>query len=270
MIVTRGGLSAVVPARGMGVGAEALLAGGGSISLRVETLLDGQVTISAAQIPAHVGSFAPTPAAAPGNAAGAILSSPPACTDRAHTLTTSWWRTTVSWWFRDSSRPSNLSLAAARTAVKSGASHITHSFNNCGRADHVSATNQFLGGTRVALNIRANSTCGNPDGRNVVGFGDLLGFQLGLTCWWFRGTRTVESDMKFNRHDFRWTTTTAGCSSQYVVQAIATHEFGHVFGLGHVSEATHANLTMSTQAGACDNSASTLGLGDMLGLETRY
>jgi len=81
---------------------------------------------------------------------------------------------------------------------------------------------------------------------------------------------TVEADMKLNKHDFKWTTTTVGCSNQYLVQAVATHQFGWVFGLGNVSEASHGNLTMSATLFACDNSASTLGLGDMLGLEARY
>jgi hypothetical protein len=271
MIVARGGLSAIVPQRGEGVGAEAWLADGGSISLRVMTRLDGRVRVTTTQTPAGtvvVASSNTSPGS--GHPDATIQSSPPPCQDRAYNLTGSWWRTTVDWWFRSSSTPSNLSHDAARKAIKSGASHITHAFNDCGRADHVSATGHYAGSTSISPNIGSDSTCQNPDGRNVVGFGDLLGSQLALTCWWFRGSTTVEADMKVNRHDFRWTTTTAGCSDQYMVQAVATHEFGHVFGLAHVSQSSHGNLTMSTSMFACDNSPSTLGLGDMLGLEARY
>ena len=176
----------------------------------------------------------------------------------------------MSWSFKASSTPAALSRDAARRAIKTGAAHITQAFNDCGRADQVSATSRLAGSTSLSPNIGSNSTCHSPDGHNVVGFGDLSGSQLGLTCWWFRGSTTVEADIKLNKRDFSWTTTVAGCSDQYVVQAVATHEFGHAFGLAHVSEANHGNLTMSTSMFACDNSPSTLGLGDMLGLEVRY
>ena len=49
-----------------------------------------------------------------------------------------------------------------------------------------------------------------------------------------------------------------------------THEFGHAYGLAHASTFRNPNLTMQPLVRACSMGHSTLGLGDMLGLEKKY
>ncbi len=46
-----------------------------------------------------------------------------------------------------------------------------------------------------------------------------------------------------------------------------THEFGHVYGLKHVSSSV---LTMYRSIRKCSMAAATLGLGDLRGLERKY
>ena len=104
----------------------------------------------------------------------------------------------------------------------------------------------------------------------MVAFGDLPSSTLGFTCWWFIGSRTIEADTVLNKHDFTFVLTTRDCVNAYILEGVATHEFGHVFGLGHVNQQKHASLTMSPQIYSCDPSDSTLGLGDMEGLERLY
>lgn len=53
--------------------------------------------------------------------------------------------------------------------------------------------------------------------------------------------------------------------------SVMTHERGHTYGIAHVAESTHKNLTMSTAInGKCQVSESTLGYGDVLALRAVY
>jgi hypothetical protein len=71
----------------------------------------------------------------------------------------------------------------------------------------------------------------------------------------------------------RWTTdpNARSCRGSYDLQSTVTHERGHTFGLGHVSESSHGNLTMSDRSnGPCQSSERSLGRGDVLGLGNKY
>ena len=60
-------------------------------------------------------------------------------------------------------------------------------------------------------------------------------------------------------------------SNEYMLEPVVTHEVGHAYGLDHVGEINHGRLTMSIFIdGTCENQESTLGLGDMKGLEALY
>jgi hypothetical protein len=247
------GVRVIVPDRGSGVFVEVIASDGSMMTLNLETMLDGIVV-------EHVADLPPPRSA-----------SPPACSDDAHNLASYRWTATLHWRFKASTTPDYLSATAVEEAVRTGTTNITTSHNNCGLADEVSATQHYDGQTSTGPNIQADGTCGTGDGLNVVAFGALPDSALGVACTWYSQGEAIETDIRLNRGDHRWYTSQPwGCSNRFDIQGVTTHERGHSFGLAHVSESAHANLTMSQAIGPCDNSARTLGRGDVKGLRDKY
>jgi Matrixin len=260
-VIRMNGISLVVPGPGRGVWGAALDARGQWRSFGVQTALDGSIRI-------NPGAAANEPPASPSQAGPQGRSDP--CTDSAYTLYSTKWSGRYLWYFNVSSTPTEITQDDATSAVRAAATNITHAENDCGLPDNVSATATYRGSTTKSPNIGV-STCSSSDGTNVVGFGDLASSDLGFTCWWTFGGSTTEADVKYNKTDYDWIVNIGGdCHSKYSVEAVATHEFGHVFGLGHVSESLHPSLTMSPVIAACQSSETTLGLGDVRGLEAKY
>ena len=197
-------------------------------------------------------------------AIGAPTVAPAPCDDRAYRLLGAKWTTTYRWSFKASSTPSDLSRSGVRRVLRRSFSNITDARNDCGRADAVSATHEYLG------NTRRRPDCSRRDGRNVIGFGRLSFGVLAVTCYWMRDGRMVEADIKLNNRE-EWTIRSRGCRFSPMLEATMTHEAGHVFGLDHVGERRHGRLTMSPYLdGPCQNQEATLGLGDLRGLEALY
>src|SRR5207253_8985645 len=132
--------------------------------------------------------------------------------------------TIFRWYFSAGTRPAGLSTRAVEAALKRAVSNITRSHNNCRLADKVSATASYRGRTRARPNIRDDSACGRPDGKNVVGFGKLDPSQLGLTCFWTKNGHSVETDVKLNKANYGWYVKQPGnCAKQWSMEAVATH-----------------------------------------------
>lgn len=66
------------------------------------------------------------------------------------------------------------------------------------------------------------------------------------------------------------TWSTNGAAGTFDVGNAATHEWGHIAGLGHVNGAPGGCLTMYRFGGAGETQKRTLGLGDKLGLDVLY
>jgi hypothetical protein len=251
------GVSVIIPARGQGVWAAALDVGGRWRVVGVSTAPDGSVSV--------VGEGAESAPAAPGS----TQTDP--CSDSAYTLYSNTWNKTYDWYFNASTTPSEISEGTATSGIRNAVENITQAHNSCGLPDNVSAKQHYQGTTSKSPNIGNGSSCQSSDGKNVVGFGDLASTDLAFTCWWTSGNKTVESDLRLNKTEYTWVVNIGGnCTTKYSVEAVATHEFGHAFGLGHVNEGTHGKLTMSPVILPCQSSEKTLGLGDVRGLEAQY
>jgi hypothetical protein len=180
------------------------------------------------------------------------------------------------WYLNINSSPTDLGHANVTDDIRSAVQHITHADNNCGLMDDISATSNWQGTTPRNPDINSTGNCTpTSDGVNVVGFGPINSSTiLAETC--VRSTNHIgvdfitEADVLLN-NNMPWYDTGTSCSHEYNVEGTMTHESGHIFGLAHVGETSHPNLTMSANInGTCQNSEASLGWGDVLGLRALY
>lgn len=270
--IVDGPVSSVVPPAGEGVYAE-IITTSGAQELGLRRQLDGAVELT------HVGDElgaeggAGTEEAGTGTfrAAGREGCADPANTDLDHKVTE-----TLEFGFRVSTTPRSLRRVAATNAIRRGAANVFDTRSNCHLGDRVPVAMTYGGKTGVPAQA-GNGPCGLNDGRSVVAFGNLRSGILAAACTISQGRpgydQVVSADIKINRADFRWTNTpnSRSCQGAYDVEAVMTHEWGHVFGLGHVLEDNHRNLTMSPGInGPCQASERSLGRGDVLGFGDKY
>jgi hypothetical protein len=193
------------------------------------------------------------------------------CTSTSYSLY-SWRKPTYSWSFHTSSTPSTLAdrsggTGAVVNAIKRANNNIVSGRNVCGRADYISATYTYLGSTGRAPNIASTATCSGGNGYSSIGFGSLPSGVAAMACA-YRIVNGVaaEGDAKLSTR-VRWATSSTSCSDAYLIEAVMTHEFGHIYGLRHV---TSPALTMYPSVRKCSGTLSTLGVGDLRGLERKY
>lgn len=194
----------------------------------------------------------------------------PACGDDAFELEGFAWDDAVDWYFNADSVPTKYDADSVLAFVQRSFENVLTERNDCGRPDAINAIAVYMGTTQ-----REPCTA-DGDAVNVVGFGppadDLSAETIAYTCpyTFMDNGEIAEADIVIGL-DTDWAVTGDDCDRQELLEPTITHEVGHIFGLGHVSDRQHPSLTMSTRSdGACDDTASTLGLGDMLGLEQLY
>lgn len=264
--IVDGGISVVVPEPGESVFAEAMSPRGNEhlevSNPRGDALVLGDVgTEAGAQA---MGAFS-TRSSGPGE-----------CSDASRNPWAPRLYNYLRYYFNRRSTPSNLPDLSVARAIRKAGNNVSGVRDACGIPDRVPAVLKYRGATRTSVNMDAGGTCKANDHESVVGFGNLPVGSTGNTCVWAwiqdGADRINSSDVRLNKFDYRWTTAvTRSCRGKYDVQSTMTHERGHTFGLGDVSDSSHPNLTMSSRSnGACQISERSLGKGDAIGLNEKY
>ena len=202
-----------------------------------------------------------------------------ACGDSHHAMIGARWASFPAYFVNVSSIPDEIDALAALGDLQ--AAHdawenpwTTDCSNIPGRSPYVS----IYGGESA---LGASLAEFRFDGANLVEFRSLQGTLcegpgvVACVVAWSESGRFVEADMALEADltslggDYGWTTADrtrfAGSGGEFAVSDVATHEFGHFAGLGHVKKSSA--LTMFP---AIHDGMQTLGLGDMKGLLARY
>lgn len=206
-------------------------------------------------------------------------SSPGECSDGAYDDLSRKVKGDLLWYFNPRTTPGELSRKAAVRAIRKGTANITNTRNNCRLGDRVPSyvSMAYNGSTRDRAQVGTGGGCSGNDKKTVVSFGRLPKTALAVACTVVAlesgYDRVHWSDIMINKTSVNWTTrpNARSCKRRFDLASTVTHERGHTFGLGHVSESSHGKLTMSARSnGTCQSSERSLGRGDVLGLGNKY
>lgn len=286
-VVGYGSSSLRVPERGTTVGMSKVGTAGGD-SFSVGSFSDGSVRIetgAAAGGPVGIDPYDPlAEPTTPDPCASAAASSYSKLNFKAYS--------TVVWSYNPLGAPS--SVGDASSIVAQAATAIVDGHNDCGITTVPRTSFHAYAGVTTRTPQYDGDTCASTgDATSTVGWGPSYdSATLAVTCWWANNTvspaRLTTADIAF-APDRPWTTDVTQCravrkvhddtpistgvvgTTVYDFQGVATHEWGHVFGLWHVPDSgVSKTQTMSTGMASCSTNERTLGRGDLNGMLSIY
>lgn len=201
------------------------------------------------------------PRAAAGSTTSATVAA--SCSSRSYVLSGHHWNAAVSWRYNASGEKT-----AGVSAVRSAASAWDGALSSCGTKVTSTARNTYLGTTTLQPAVTAAGGCGAMDRTNTVGWGSLPSGVLGLTCVWFGSDGVAQETDQRYATGFTWNSAATCSGSRFDLRGVATHEWGHAYGLGHTAQSS--GLVMKPSSTTCETAQRTLGLGDVLGIDALY
>ena len=136
-----------------------------------------------------------------------------------------WPQAGASWLYNPSGSTSAMPEKAAFEAITAGA----QGWDNAGSSGfHF----DYLGETATATGCNGNVSQYAKDGKNVVGWGHIVGGHLGYSCHW-RSASLVPATPYFAIEEIDIVFEPLFAYSADSLHALALHEFGHALGLDH-------------------------------------
>jgi len=195
------------------------------------------------------------------------------CSSDSHSVLNPFNPNGFDWYYNAIGEPSGHSNAIYR--IGGAFKTWKNETNRCG----VSERSNALAVNYLGLTNNPEAMGGNPppytpnclstrivDGYNVVGWGLLPTGVIAMSCVSHTSAGVWDSDIRFST-SYNWFTeaTSSGCSNAYDLGDIATHEVGHILGMGHSEAGT--DQVMNANAFGCNFWNRKLAKGDLLGFQ---
>ncbi len=203
------------------------------------------------------------PVASPHAATSAVaVKAASSCGNKTYTKLGFRWTAPVSWSYNTSGQK-----AAVAPVIRAGADAWTGAISACGKSVTSAAAERLVGNTTEPIAVSATGGCGASSGTSVIGWGPLKTGTLAVTCVWSRSGVAIEVDQRYST-TAAWSASSTCAGARYDLRGVATHEWGHAFGLGHTAQ--NSGLVMKPASTTCEVGQRTLGLGDLMGIDALY